>query len=87
VTVGDSPTEDQLTDRKTKDKADSQPPNKLSVDDVQVALHSEDARDYLHGISRASPADFELLPEPAIPAEYRSDSEYESEYESAASGG
>lgn len=89
VTVGDSPTEDELTHRKPSDEAMShkqQNEDQLSGNDVQVSLQSEGAQHYLHGASRTPAAtEFDLLPEPAIPPEYRSESEYESDYDSTAS--
>ncbi|EGP84449.1 unnamed protein product [Zymoseptoria tritici ST99CH_1A5] len=91
VTLGDSPTEDQLTKREPKAKAELKTvSDKDSTGNVQVSLNSEDGRDYLQGISRApSTTDFEPLPQPALPADYKSDSDYESDaygYDSTASG-
>ena len=93
VTVGDSPTEDQMVQHQPESRPQDPKPKRQSSDEVDIALRSEDARDYLYGdisLSRApSTTDFEKLPKPLIENErLPSDSEYESlseGYDTAAS--
>ena len=76
----DSPTDEQMVQRKPEEKTERTPQKKES--DVDIALRSEDADDFLRGdisLSRApSTADFEKLPKPLIEDRFPSDSEYES---------
>ncbi len=85
VSIGDSPTEEQMVQRKStaKDSAADTPTQKAVSDDVDISLHSNETRDYLHGdisLSRApSTADFEKLPKPLIDNEHYLTSDTESE--------
>jgi inositol-hexakisphosphate 5-kinase len=97
LSVGDSPPDDQMVRHPSRDEEDEAteqtPKPKDTSDDVDISLHSNESRAYLHGdisLSRApSMADFEKLPKPLIDNErLPSDSEYESlseGYESMAS--
>lgn len=87
VTIADSPTDDQLAERRPKD----QKPNEregLGSNDVQVSLKSDGASDFLQG---QSSAEFDQLPSPAAAVDQQlfSDSDYESDaygYDSTVSG-
>ena len=81
VAITDSPTDDQMVQQEPKAKTPTL--KKQESDDVDIALRSEDAEDYLRGdmsSSRApSTADFAQLPKPLIDNErLPSDSDYES---------
>ncbi|KAF7187450.1 putative inositol polyphosphate kinase [Pseudocercospora fuligena] len=94
VTLGDSPVEDQIVERKAKEQSGVQT-NKQDgqcANDVQVSLQGEGAAEYLSGMSRAtSEYDFKQLPHAINTPELVSDSEYDTEategeaYESSAS--
>ena len=82
VAVSDSPTDDQMVQRKPEGKTQTAK-QKDQSDDIDISLRSDDVQDYLHGdmsFSRApSTADFEQLPGPLIQNEtIPSDSENES---------
>jgi len=85
--LGDSPTEDQINQHKSKDAAKTgKDENRAhgAVDDVEINILSQEggASDVMHGnLSRvASSAEFAPLPAPMLPTDRSlSDTEYESE--------
>ncbi|KXT03387.1 hypothetical protein AC578_3949 [Pseudocercospora eumusae] len=95
VTLGDSPVEDQIVERKAKDQSGVPTKNQDNqcANDVQVSLQGEGAAEYLSGMSRAtSEYDFKQLPQAINSPDLVSDSEYDTEaateaeaYESSAS--
>lgn len=93
VTLGDSPVEDQIVERKAKAKdqpnAASTKADRRCANDVQVSLQGEGAAEYLSGMSRAtSQYDFKHLSQPVSTPDLVSDSEYDTEataYESSTS--
>ncbi|EME78959.1 inositol polyphosphate kinase [Pseudocercospora fijiensis CIRAD86] len=82
VTLGDSPIEDQIVERKAKDQSDvsTNKQDNQCANDVQVSLQGEGAAEYLSGMSRAtSEYDFKQLPQAINTTELVSDSEYDIE--------
>ncbi|KAK4494444.1 hypothetical protein PRZ48_014742 [Zasmidium cellare] len=77
VTIADSPTEDQVAERRPKDQTANQNEG-LGNNDIQVSLKSDGASDVLQGHSST---DFEQLPSPAAALDQQlfSDSDYESD--------